>query len=506
MRALLSVSDKTYLFELATRLHQLGFELISTGGTQKAISEYGLPVKNISEITHFPEILDGRVKTLHPAVHGGLLGQSSLAEHVAQMEMHQLERIDVLAVNLYPFKETLRRSDADFETCIENIDIGGPAMLRSAAKNFHDVIVLCDPADYLPVLDDWEQQSLSLSQRKALAAKVFRHCAAYDALIADFLTQELFPEKLTLTFEKTQQLRYGENPHQQAALYRHPLHHRTSGISNALQLHGKTLSYNNLQDANAALQLLAEFDDDITAVAVKHTNPCGVGRGNTAAAAFEQCYQADPLSIFGGIVAINAPVDEATALQLSDIFLEIVIAPQYSETALHILKQKKNLRILQIQLPLQRQHTHIAMIEGGLLVQESDSRTATREDLQQMSESSASEEHIAAALFLWKVVKHVKSNAIVVGSAQRTYGIGAGQMNRVGAASIALEQAGALAQGAVLVSDAFLPLRDTVDIAAKYGIRTIVQTGGSIKDADSIQAANEHGIALLFTEIRHFKH
>jgi phosphoribosylaminoimidazolecarboxamide formyltransferase/IMP cyclohydrolase len=504
MRALLSVSNKTNLIELATRLHNNNVELISTGGTQKAIEAAGLPVKNISAITGFPEILDGRVKTLHPNVHGGLLGKSSLESHQKQMNENNIERIDFVVVNLYPFKETITKPNVEFEECIENIDIGGPSMLRSAAKNFEDVVVLCDANDYITTIDLWEKKELTNEHRKALAAKVFRHTSSYDTLIANYLTQEQFPESLTLTFEKKQDLRYGENPHQEAAFYVNPITNEYS-IGNAEQLHGKELSYNNIQDANAALQLLQEFDE-IAAVAIKHSNPCGVGIGKNVLEAFTNCYEADTTSIFGGIVAINTEVDLATAEILSNIFLEIIIAPSFSVDAFELLSKKKNIRLLTLANNKTKSKLVVANIAGGLLVQEADNYKIIKDDCKVVTTTQPTVEAFDTALFLWKIVKHVKSNAIVVGNNNRTFGVGAGQMNRVGSAKIALEQAGDFAKNAVLVSDAFFPMRDTVDLAAKYGIKTIMQTGGSIKDEDSITAANEHGIAMIFTGVRHFKH
>ena len=515
MKALISLSDKTNLLQMATRLHQHGVELISTGGTQKTIEEANLPVKNISELTHFSEILDGRLKTLHPLVHGGLLGRSRLPTHRQQMAEHQIERIDFLIVNLYPFKETVSQKNNTLEACIEQIDIGGPAMLRSAAKNFEDVIVLCDPADYEPTISLWEQNLLTKTHRKQLAAKAFRHTASYDAIIADYLTDELFPEKITLTFERQQHLRYGENPHQRAAFYVNSYPQKNLyNLTNATQLNGKELSYNNIQDANAALQLLKEFDQT-TAVAIKHTNPCGVGKGKNPSDALKNCYDADPISIFGGIVAINTTIDLQTATLLANIFLEIVIAPHFIPEALELLTKKKNLRLLQMSVlehsnpenkAVNQQSPTFMPIEGGLLVQETDTHQLTQNDCKIMSILQPNQEDFEDILFLWKIVKHTKSNAIVVGKGDKTLGIGAGQQNRIGSALLALTQAGTQTQGATLVSDAFIPMRDTVDLCAKFGIKTIVQTGGSIKDPEVIEAANQHHIVMIFTGIRHFKH
>jgi len=504
MKALISVSDKTNIIEIATLLHEHGIELISTGGTETAISKAGLPVKNISSITGFPEILDGRVKTLHPNVHGGLLGRTSLPAHVQQMQEHHIEHIDFVIVNLYPFKNTITKPDVSYEDCIENIDIGGPSMLRSAAKNYEEVIVLCDPSDYLSVFEKWKDNLLTIEDRKSLAAKVFRHTAAYDSLIAGFLTSDTFPEKISFTYEKQASLRYGENPHQQAALYVNPIA-LPGSICGAMQLHGKELSYNNIQDADAAVAILSEFETPC-AVAIKHANPCGVGMGSSIHKAFQRCYDADAVSIFGGIVALNKEVDQATAAIMQSIFLEIIIAPSFSEEALTILQSKKNLRLLQMDASRRKGTLKTTSIYGGLLVQEEDNAVPDLANIKTVTQTAVSDEDLKAALFLWKIVKHVKSNAIVVGNFEHTLGIGAGQMNRVQSARIALEQAGEKAKGAILASDAFIPMRDTVDMAAQYGIKTIIQTGGSIRDEEVIQAANEYGIAMIFTGLRHFKH
>ncbi len=504
MRALVSVSDKKNLIEISNLFFQNNVEIISTGGTQKSIEAVGLPVKNISNITGFPEILDGRVKTLHPNVHAGLLAKSNLPEHQNQLKNHGIDRINFVVVNLYPFKETISKTNVSFDDCIENIDIGGPSMLRSAAKNFEDVIVLCDPEDYIETIELWQKNELTIEHRKNLAAKVFRHTANYDALIAGYLTKDFFPEKLTITFEKNQDLRYGENPHQQAAFYKNPISNEYS-IANAKQIHGKELSYNNIQDANAAIQLLKEFDD-IAAVAIKHSNPCGVGIGNTVLEAFENCYKADSTSIFGGIVALNTAVDFSTAELLSNIFLEIIIAPSFSNDALNILTKKKNIRLLTLHKNANAPTLMFSNISGGLLVQENDNFNLQKQDCKIVSKQCPTDLEFETALFLWKIVKHVKSNAIVVGNNKKMYGVGAGQMNRVGAAKIALEQANEFAYNGVLVSDAFFPMRDTVDLAVKFGVKIIMQTGGSIKDDEIIAAVNEHNIVMIFTGVRNFKH
>lgn len=513
-RALISVSDKTGLVELAQALVRHDIEIVSTGGTHKLLQDSGIPVTNISDVTGFPEIMDGRVKTLHPNIHGGLLAIRSNAEHMAAIEGLNIAPIDYVIVNLYPFKETIAKPGVLFEDAIENIDIGGPSMLRAAAKNYQDVTVVVDSADYARVIAALEAgTSLSREEKLALATKVFRHTAAYDALIAQYLTNaigEEFPEKLTLTYEKVQDLRYGENPHQTAAFYAEPgaaLH----TIAGAKQLHGKELSYNNINDANAALAIIQEFTEPAV-VAVKHTNPCGVGIAATILEAYVKAYEADPVSIFGGIVALNREVDAATAEKMSELFLEIILAPSYTEEALAILTQKKNLRVMTVAMTPQggieglgKLRTTLK-VQGGLLIQDLDTHAVTEANVQVVTKRQPTAEEMKQLLFGWKVVKHVKSNAIVLASDDRTVGVGAGQMNRVGAAKIAIEQAGDLSQGAVLASDAFFPMADTVQAAAAAGITAIIQPGGSIKDADSIAAADEAGIAMVFTSVRHFKH
>ncbi|MCA0982140.1 bifunctional phosphoribosylaminoimidazolecarboxamide formyltransferase/IMP cyclohydrolase [Exiguobacterium aestuarii] len=506
MRALLSVSDKTGIVELATVLHEAGIELISTGGTEAALQQAGLPVKNISEVTSFPEMLDGRVKTLHPLVHGGLLGRRDLDTHVAQMKDHDIEPIDYVVVNLYPFKETIAKENTTYEEAIENIDIGGPSMLRSAAKNHASVTVVVDPSDYTLVADEVRKGGTSFETRQRLATKAFRHTAAYDALIADYLGRQIgetFPEQLTVTYEKVQDLRYGENPHQQAAFYKTPLYDGMT-LANATQLHGKELSYNNIQDTNAALEALSELNEP-AAVVVKHMNPCGVAVGRTISQAFERAHAADPVSIFGGIVALNREVDVETADALRNIFLEIIIAPSFSEAALERLKEKKNLRLLTLDMG-QMTGMRLTAVAGGLLVQDGDDMTLDDAACQIVTDRRPTASEWEDLKLAWRVVKHVKSNAIVVAKDETTIGIGAGQMNRVGAAKIAFEQAGERATGAALGSDAFFPMADTVEAAAAAGITAIIQPGGSIRDAESIEAANRHGITMVFTSVRHFKH
>lgn len=503
------MSDKSNLVPFAEGLDKLGYELISTGGTLRALQEAGLPAKGVSEITNFDEILDGRVKTLHPYIHAGLLARRDQASHVKQLEERHIAPIDVVVVNLYPFKETIAKEGVTEEDAIENIDIGGPTMLRAASKNFRDVTVVVDPSDYDAVLENLADNGGTVAFRKQLAAKVFRHTANYDAMIANYfvdITDEEDPETFTQTFEKVQSLRYGENPHQHAAFYKEG-NVQGASIANAKQLHGKELSYNNIQDANAALEIVLEFPEQPAAVAVKHMNPCGVGVGDSISNAFKKAYDADPVSIFGGIVALNREVDEVTANQLKEIFLEIVIAPSFSDKAIEILTVKKNIRLLETPMKVNENDTKkVVSVIGGLLVQDRDNGKVSADDLEVVTERKPDKKEIDELLFAWKVVKHVKSNAIVVAKGDQTIGVGAGQMNRVGAAGIAFEQAGEKAQGAVMASDAFFPMPDTVENAAKAGIKAIIQPGGSKRDQDSIDECNKHGIAMVFTKMRHFKH
>ncbi|MDN7243642.1 bifunctional phosphoribosylaminoimidazolecarboxamide formyltransferase/IMP cyclohydrolase [Planococcus sp. N028] len=508
-RALLSVSDKSGILDFAKELEKMGYEILSTGGTKRFLEDNGVVITAVDEVTKFPEILGGRVKTLHPLVHGGLLAKPDDAEHQREMAENGIAPIDIVCVNLYPFRETIVKPNVTVDDAIENIDIGGPTMLRSAAKNHAYVAVIVDAGDYEAVLVELrEQNGTTAETRRRLAAKVFRHTAAYDSYISNYLTEltgEEYPDQLTLTYELNQSLRYGENPHQKAAFYRSPLGSDFS-MANADQLHGKELSYNNIQDANAALQIIKEFTLP-AAVAVKHMNPCGVGTSETISAAFAKAYEADATSIFGGIVALNREVDADTAKQLAGIFLEIIIAPSFSQEALELLTQKKNIRLLTI--PFERARTdrwNLVTVEGGLLVQQPDELGYEDAEIQVVTERHPTEAELAALKLGWSVVKHVKSNAIVVCNDEMTLGIGAGQMNRVGSAKIALEQAEERAQGAIMASDAFFPMSDTVEAAAQAGIKAIIQPGGSKKDQESIDKANEFGIAMVFTGIRHFKH
>lgn len=510
-RALISVSDKTGLVAFAKGIVAAGLEIISTGGTKKALDEAGVPSLAIEEVTGFPEMMDGRVKTLHPKIHGGLLGRRDLDSHMAAMRSHGITEIDLVVVNLYPFKETIEKPDVTEAEAIENIDIGGPSMLRSGAKNFASVAVVVDPADYELVLTELQAGGTTLGTRKYLAAKVFRHTAAYDALIAGYLTNvvgDSQPEKMTLTYELKQSLRYGENSHQQAAFYQDALPVSYS-IAQAKQLHGKELSYNNIKDADAALRIAREFEAP-TVVALKHMNPCGIGTGDTIEAAYDFAYAADPVSIFGGILVANRTIDLATAEKMHQLFLEIIIAPDFTEEAFAVLSKKKNLRLMTLDFSQKDQSTNNETVSvlGGLLVQEQDVVKEDPANWQVVTKRQPTEAELAAMAFAWKAVKHVKSNAIVLANEHQTVGIGAGQMNRVGSVKIAIDQAEAaeMMDGAVLASDAFFPMADSVEYAAAHGIKAIVQPGGSIKDQLSIEAADAAGIAMVFTDLRHFRH
>ena len=503
-RALISVSDKTNIVEFAKGLEKHGFEVISTGGTFTHLKNNGVSCISIEDVTHFPEILEGRVKTLHPKIHGGLLSKRGNELHNKHVAENNIEYIDLVCVNLYPFEATVKKEGVSEEEIIENIDIGGPSMLRSAAKNFNDVAVVTDINDYDRVLSELEQGGISYETRRALAIKVFNTTASYDAAIANYFNKKdnLVPEILTLSYKLQDSLRYGENPHQKAYHYVQD-NNESYALQNAVQLHGKEMSYNNIQDASAALDILSEFDET-TCVAVKHMNPCGVATGNSVFEAYSRAYEADPVSIFGGIVAVNGKVDKETAEKMHSIFLEIILATDYDEEALEILTKKKNLRIYKLSEKNNNHEQQIKSVRGGILVQDFNDKLA--DEYESVTEKKVDETQQKDIEFGLKVVKHVKSNAIVVVKDRQTLGIGAGQMNRVGSCKIALEQAGEKARGAVLASDAFFPMRDSADIAAEYGIAAIVQPGGSIRDQESIDACNEKGVAMVFSKIRHFKH
>jgi phosphoribosylaminoimidazolecarboxamide formyltransferase / IMP cyclohydrolase len=513
--ALLSVSDKTGAIDLARSLvEEFGFDLISSGGTAKALKDAGLPVTKVSDYTGSPEILGGRVKTLHPKIHGGILARRDLAADVADLEAQQMRPIDLVVVNLYPFEQTIAQPGVSFAAAIEQIDIGGPAMLRAAAKNFAHLTVLCNPAQYEGYLQELRQSggtaSLAFRQQAALAA--FQHTGSYDRAIATYLEQQAadldeLPSSFQLTGQPLQALRYGENPHQPATWYQTGA--TATGWAAATKLQGKELSYNNLVDLEAARRIMAEFADDhspAAAAILKHTNPCGAALGETLSAAYQKAYQADSVSAFGGIVALNRPIDAATATELTQIFLECVVAPGCDPDAEAILAAKSKLRVLLLPDLAQGPAQTVKAIAGGFLTQTSDDLIADPNQWKVVTEKQPTPAQLEELLFAWKICKHVKSNAIVVTRDRATIGVGAGQMNRIGSAKIALEQAGPAAQGAILASDGFFPFDDSVRTAAAAGIAAIVQPGGSLRDQDSIAAANELGLVMVLTGVRHFLH
>jgi phosphoribosylaminoimidazolecarboxamide formyltransferase/IMP cyclohydrolase len=506
-RALISVSDKRGLEVFARGLKELGFEIISTGGTAKALEGWGVAVTPVSQVTGFPEILEGRVKTLHPKIHGGILARR-VPEHLEQVAAQGIELIDLVVVNLYPFRETVSRPGVTLEEAIENIDIGGPSLVRAAAKNYAYVTVVVNPDRYPLVLEQLRTQGeVDAETRFALAVEAFAHTAAYDAAIAQYLSNvrvgSPFPPVVALVGEKVQDLRYGENPHQRAAFYREV--GAAGGLAFARQLQGKELSFNNLMDAQAAWALVRELPSP-AAVVIKHNNPCGAALADSLSEAYRKAFEADPTSAFGGIVGLNAPVDKATAEELAKIFLEVVVAPGYSPEALEVLGRKEALRLLEIPAASEGRQWDVKTLGGGFLVQEADLVDAAPEEWRVVTKRAPTEAEKQELAFAWKVVKHVKSNAIVVTKNRVTLGVGAGQMNRVGAAKIALEQAGEAAKGAVLASDAFFPFPDTVEVAARAGITAIIQPGGSVRDQEAIDACDRYGLAMVFTGKRHFKH
>ena len=509
MRALVSVSDKRGVVDFCKDLCRLGWEIIATGGTQKLLEESGVKTIGISEVTGFPEICDGRVKTLHPKVHGGLLARRDDDNHLKALKDNSIEFIDMVCVNLYPFRQTIAKPDVKMEDAIENIDIGGPSMLRSAAKNYRDVTVVCDPEDYARIIAEIEQGgNTSVETRLQLSAKAYTHTAEYDMCIATYMRRQAeLNEKLFASFDLVQSLRYGENPHQSAKFYaaeeRVPF-----SLATAVQLNGKEMSYNNIQDANAALNIVREFSEPFC-VGLKHMNPCGAAIGKDVVEAWTKAYEADTVSIFGGIVATNREINKEVAELMKPIFLEIIMAPSFTPEALEVLTTKKNLRLLQVDMtPSDAVQTQYVSVNGGLLVQQLDTETKCVVEDMCVTERKPSAKELEDMNFGWRIVKHVKSNAIVAVKDGHTVGVGAGQMNRVGSAEIALKQAQAagFTEGLVLASDGFLPFDDTVTLAQQYGVTALVQPGGSVRDEDSVKKANEFGMTMLVTGMRHFKH
>ena len=517
MRVLVSVSDKTGLVPFVKGLQAAGWEVIATGGTQRLLEDEGVKTIGISEVTGFPEICDGRVKTLHPKVHGALLARRDEPSHMQALAENGIETIDMVCVNLYPFRETIAKEGVTMAEAIEKIDIGGPSMLRSAAKNWNDVTVVCDPMDYDTILSEVHATGNTTKEtRLRLSAKAYTHTAEYDCCIATYMRQQAgLNEKLFLEFDLKQGLRYGENPHQHAKFYA-ATEAVPFSLASAKQLNGKELSYNNIQDANAALNIVREFGDVPFCVGLKHMNPCGAAIGKDVVDAWTKAYEADKVSIFGGIVATNCEVTREAAELMKPIFLEIIMAPKFSEGALEVLCTKKNLRLLEVEMSADTaSHMQYVSVNGGLLAQELDTTTKTITADMCVTKVQPTEAQLTDLQFAWRIVKHVKSNAIVVVKDGKTLGVGAGQMNRVGSAGIALKQAEeALAaegkdirkEGLVMGSDGFFPFGDSVESAAQYGIAAIVQPGGSVRDEESIEAANRHGITMLFTGMRHFKH
>lgn len=490
-KAIISVSNKSGVVEFAKSLTQLDYELYSTGGTKRALEEANVTVKSVSELTQFPEIMDGRVKTLHPAVHGGILADRNKPEHLEQLSEQHIDLIDMVVVNLYPFQQTVANPDVTEDDAIENIDIGGPTMLRAAAKNFKHVTTIVHPSDYNEVIQRIKEHRLDESYRKSLMIKVFEHTNEYDHAIVSFFKGD------------SEELRYGENPQQSARFVRTSNSKHT--IAGAKQLHGKALSFNNIKDADSVLALVKKFKEP-AAVAVKHMNPCGVGIGTDIETAFKHAYDADNQSIFGGIIALNRTVTKDLAETLHSIFLEVVIAPKFDKEALDILTQKKNIRLLEIDMTIDNREEEFVSVSGGYLVQDKDNYEVSKEEMKVVTDVEPTDAQWEAMLLGWKVIPSVKSNAIILSNNKQTVGIGAGQMNRVGAAKIALERAIEINDNVVMISDGFFPMDDTVELAAKHGIKAIIQPGGSIKDQDSIDMANKHGIAMVTTGMRHFKH
>jgi phosphoribosylaminoimidazolecarboxamide formyltransferase/IMP cyclohydrolase len=527
MNALLSVSDKTGIVEFAQALHALGIQLLSTGGTAKLLAEQGLPVTEVAEVTGFPEMLDGRVKTLHPKVHGGLLARRDLPEHMAALKAHAIDTIDLLVVNLYPFEATVAKAGCTLEDAIENIDIGGPAMVRSAAKNWKDVAVLTDASQYAQVLAELKDGGLTLKTKFALSVAAFNRISQYDGAISNYLSsiafeeaastpaRSLFPGQSNANFIKLQDLRYGENPHQSAAFYR-DLYPAPGSLVTAVQLQGKELSYNNIADADAAWECVKSFDTP-ACVIVKHANPCGVAVGADSLEAYSKAFQTDPTSAFGGIIALNCPLDERAALQMSKQFIEVLMAPSFTPEALAVFKSKVNVRILQIALPPGgasdwdngRNAMDIKRVGSGLLMQTADNHILTLADLKVVTKLQPTPEQLQDLLFAWTIAKFVKSNAIVFCKGGMTMGVGAGQMSRLDSARIAsikAEHAGLSLKGTAVASDAFFPFRDGLDVVVDAGATCVIQPGGSMRDQEVIDAANERGVAMVYSGVRHFRH
>lgn len=508
-RALISVYHKEGIVDFARELKKLGWEIISTGGTSKILKEEGIDVIEVEKITNFPEILDGRVKTLNPYIHGGLLYKRDKHSHTKTLEDMDIKSIDMVVNNLYPFEESISNPNLSHDEIIENIDIGGPAMIRAAAKNYKYVTVIVDPKDYELVLNELRENGESkLETRRYLARKVFNYTAYYDSLISNYFNElegVLFPDKLTLAFKSKEELRYGENPHQRAAFYKE-VGKIEGSLAGAIKLHGKELSFNNINDANASIEILKEFHEP-TVVVVKHTNPCGIGTGKDILEAYIKAYECDKVSIFGGIIATNREINKAVAEKINELFIEIIIAPSFTEEAIKILTQKKNIRILKLENIMDKDYKEldIKKVLGGILVQTRDS-ILMRKDFKLVTHKEPTEKEMEDLLFAWKAVKNLKSNGVVLAKDKGTIGIGLGEVNRLWAVENAINRAGDKVKGAVLASDGFFPFKDSIELLAKAGVTAIIQPGGSIRDMEVIEEANKNNMAMIFTGVRHFKH
>jgi phosphoribosylaminoimidazolecarboxamide formyltransferase/IMP cyclohydrolase len=510
MRAILSVSDKANLVDFARQLQELKVEIYSTGGTKKSLESAGIKVHSVSELTGFPEILDGRVKTLHPGVHGGILAKRNVSQHMEELAKNNIDLIDMVVINLYPFVQTVAKEGVTLDEALENIDIGGPAMIRAAAKNFPSVMVVVDPQDYIQVADKLRQSTMDLVARQRLAQKAFQHVAMYDTAIAQYLRTEAgFPENMTIAMKKISDLRYGENPHQKAAMYVEQVTGRKSdGLTAAKHLHGPELSFNNLMDIEATWSTVTDFLDPTIAI-IKHTNPCGLCSNNDIVEAYKRALAGDPVSAFGGIVGSNRVIDLALATEIDKTHYDVIVAPNYSEEALNLLKRKKNLRVVLVPgvyESVQIRRLDIRPVSGGFLVQEDDYYTEQEFAPRIVSKRQPTVEELRDMLFAWRIIKHIKSNAIAVVKDNTMLGMGAGQPNRVVSAELAMKRSGDAARGAVLASDAFIPFPDTVDVAAKGGVTAVIETGGSVKDSEVVATADKYNMAMVFTGVRHFRH
>jgi phosphoribosylaminoimidazolecarboxamide formyltransferase/IMP cyclohydrolase len=509
MRALISVSDKSGVVDFARGLKELGIEILSTGGTKKSLEAAGVKTRSISELTGFPEILDGRVKTLHPAVHGGILARRDLPQHLSQLNQHHIESIDIVTVNLYPFVQTVTRAGVSLDEAIENIDIGGPSMIRSAAKNFASVLVVIDPADYDAILKKLRRGKTDSGYRKRLAQKAFQHVALYDTAIAQYLNENVFPEEITIALRKARSLRYGENPHQKAAFYvEQNVKQKPDGLESLEQLGGPEISFNNLLDLDAALNVLADFGDPTIAI-MKHNNSCGLASHNELAKAYKRALTGDPVAAFGGVVASNRTIDLATAREIDKSHYDAIVAPGYQKKALELLGRKESLRLIKsasYRTSSSKSQLDFRRVRGGLLAQTPDALTRPELKPRPVTKREPSESELSDLLFAWKAVKGIKSNAIVIAKDRTLLGMGAGQPSRVVSVELALKRAGAKAKGSVLASDAFFPFPDGPELAIKRGVTAIIQPGGSVRDKEVIKLANKYNVTMVFTGVRHFRH